>query len=167
MSPRAACRLESLGFTHVFDYVAGKADWFASGLPRAGKEAARPRSGDIARRDVPTCRLTDRIGDVQKRVQAAGWTLCIVVSDSGVVLGRLRQKTLAADPESIVETVMESGPSTIRPDVLLESIMERMRKRNVDNTVVTTSDGRLVGILYRGDAEQYLDNFDPRTKAQP
>lgn len=116
---------------------------------------------------MPTCRLTDRIGDVQKRVQAAGWTLCIVVSDSGVVLGRLRQKTLAADPESIVETVMESGPSTIRPDVLLESIMERMRKRNVDNTVVTTSDGRLVGILYRGDAEQYLDNFDPRTKAQP
>ena len=167
MSPRAACRLESLGFTHVFDYVAGKADWFASGLPRAGREASRPRAGDIARRDVPTCSLADRIGDVQKRLQATGWTLCIVVNESGVVLGRLRQKTLAADPESFVETVMESGPSTIRPDVLLESITERMRERRVDSTVVTTSDGRLVGILYRGDAEQHLHNSHLRTEAQP
>jgi hypothetical protein len=29
MSPRAASRLESLGFTQVNDYVAGKADWVA------------------------------------------------------------------------------------------------------------------------------------------
>ncbi len=158
MSPRAACRLESLGFTQVFDYVAGKADWFASGLPRAGREASRPRAGDIARRDVPTCSLAHRVGDVQKRVQAAGWTLCIVVNESGVVLGRLRQQALTSNPEAIVETVMESGPSTIRPDVLLESITERMRERKVDSTVVTTSDGRLVGILYRHDAERQLDD---------
>ncbi len=111
--------------------------------------------------------MADRIGDVQNRVRSAGWTLCIVVNESGVVPGRLRQKALAADPESIVETVMESGPSTIRPDVLLEAITERMRERRVESTVVTTSDGRLVGILYRGDAEQHLDNAHPRTEAQP
>jgi rhodanese-related sulfurtransferase len=34
MSPRAAAQLETLGFTKVFDYEAGKADWFAAGLPR-------------------------------------------------------------------------------------------------------------------------------------
>jgi hypothetical protein len=33
MSPRAACRLELLGFTQVYDNVAGKADWLAHGLP--------------------------------------------------------------------------------------------------------------------------------------
>jgi hypothetical protein len=33
MSPRAAWRLEGLGFERVYDYVPGKADWFASGLP--------------------------------------------------------------------------------------------------------------------------------------
>ena len=30
MSPRAACRLEALGFTRVYDYVDGIADWKAA-----------------------------------------------------------------------------------------------------------------------------------------
>jgi hypothetical protein len=34
MSPRAAWRLEGLGFERVYDYVPGESDWFASGLPR-------------------------------------------------------------------------------------------------------------------------------------
>src|SRR5689334_6170303 len=33
LSPRAAARLESLGFADVYDYAAGKADWIAMGLP--------------------------------------------------------------------------------------------------------------------------------------
>ena len=41
MSPRAAWRLESLGFTKVYDYVPGKTDWLAAGLPREGDEGAR------------------------------------------------------------------------------------------------------------------------------
>lgn len=32
-SPRAAAKLEELGFTRVFDYEAGKEDWRAAGLP--------------------------------------------------------------------------------------------------------------------------------------
>jgi rhodanese-related sulfurtransferase len=36
MSPRAAWRLESIGFTEVHDYVAGKADWGSAGLPLEG-----------------------------------------------------------------------------------------------------------------------------------
>ena len=34
MSPRAACRLDTLGFEHVYDYLTGKYDWLARGLPR-------------------------------------------------------------------------------------------------------------------------------------
>ena len=147
--------------------MAGKADWFASGLPRAGHLAAVPRAGDIARRDVPTCQLSEPIGDVQQRVQAAGWTLCIVVNASGVVLGRLRQQALASDAEASVDMVMEAGPSTIRPDTQLESITQRMRERKVESTVVTTADGRLVGVLYRDAAERHLDTSHPRMEAQP
>ena len=39
MSPRAVCRLEALGFQQVYDYVPGKVDWLARGLPREGEKA--------------------------------------------------------------------------------------------------------------------------------
>ena len=41
MSPRAAWRLESIGFTRAYDYVAGKADWGSFGLPLEGTKGAR------------------------------------------------------------------------------------------------------------------------------
>jgi hypothetical protein len=54
MSPRAACRLELLGFTQVHGYVAGKADWLATGLPTEGEQAQVPRAKDVLRRDAVT-----------------------------------------------------------------------------------------------------------------
>ena len=60
MSARAAWRLESLGFTHVYRYTAGKMDWRASGLPIEGQFADEPCAKDIARRDVPTFLLLRR-----------------------------------------------------------------------------------------------------------
>jgi 3-mercaptopyruvate sulfurtransferase SseA len=53
MSPRAAWRLEALGFAEVNDYVDGKLDWLAAGLPTEGSNAERPGAGDVA---APTCR---------------------------------------------------------------------------------------------------------------
>lgn len=156
MSPRAAWRLETLGFGEVSDYVAGEADWFASGLPGEGRDAAIPRAGDVARRDVPTCGPDDRVGEVRERVQAAGWDTCLVVNKERVVLGRLGQKALEADTETTVERVMEAGPTTVRPDAKLAEVVERMRAKNVASVVVTTSDGRLVGLTRRADAERAL-----------
>ena len=72
MSARAAWRLESLGFTQVYDYVAGKLDWLAAGLTSEGSNAQQPRAGDVARSDVPTCRLQERLGEVAEQVRAAG-----------------------------------------------------------------------------------------------
>lgn len=158
MSPRAAWRLETLGFTHVYDFIAGKAAWLASGLPTEGTAAATPRAGEIARTDVPTCRLTDRIGAVRQQVHAsrAEWDMCLVVNDEQIVLGRLRGKAFNADPETIVERVMEEGPTTIRPDTSLDNITKRMRDRDVRSIVVTTLHGRLIGVLRREDAERRL-----------
>jgi CBS domain-containing protein len=154
MSPRAAWRLESLGFTQVFDYVTGKLDWLASGLPTEGKQARIPRAGQVARRDVPACHLTDRLGDVRDRIQRAGWDVCVVVDGNSVVFGLLQGEAFNDAPESVVAQIMASGPTTIRPHVPVETTAERMRKQGVEHTVVTTLDGRLVGILYRQDAEQ-------------
>ena len=156
MSPRAAWRLESLGFTGVFDYVGGKADWFAAGLPRDGRLASVPRTGDIARVDDITCRLTERVSEVINRVREAGKEACIVTTDGAVVLGRVRIDRLDGDAQALVEEVMESGPTTTRADTTLESILERLKARDVDSILVATSDGRLVGTLYRSDVERHL-----------
>ena len=73
MSPRAASRLDSLGFTQVYDYVTGMADWTANGLPTEGKIVGVLREGvvrrgvlrarDAVRTDIPTLRLGERVGD--------------------------------------------------------------------------------------------------------
>ena len=157
MSPRAAWRLETLGFTNVYDYEAGKADWFAAGLPRAGRLASIPRAGDVVRRVDIICQLSDPISDVIDKLRAAGKETCLVTTDRSVVLGRVRTGSLTGDMEVTVEEVMEPGPTTTRADTMLEAILERLNARNVDSILVTTSDGRLVGTLYRSDAEARLD----------
>src|SRR6266516_4252772 len=154
MSPRAAWRLESLGFAKVYDYVAGKADWGAAGLPLEG--TAGPYAGEHARVDVPTCRLHDRLTDVRLQVSRNGWDTCIVVNDQNVVLGRLGRRTLQASDDLTVEQEMSAGPGTIRPNVGLATITQRRRDKNVTSALVTRSDGTLVGLLRRTDAEQAL-----------
>ena len=166
MSPRAACRLESLGFTQVYDYTTGLADWTANGLPTEGNKVGVVREGvvrrdalrarDAVRTDVVTCRLQDTIGSVKERLRSAKQRQCIVTSEDGVVLGRLRSRQLEGDPDAAAEAVMESGPSTIRPDVSLAEFTEHMRAKNVGSVLVTTSTGHLIGVLYRNDAEEKL-----------
>jgi predicted transcriptional regulator len=154
MSPRAAWRFEGLGFERVYDYVPGKADWSASGLPTEGTLTSVPDIGNAARRDAPTCATTEKVGDVRDRTWRAGWDRCVVVNEEWVVLGLLREKELDADPEATVEEAMRNGPATFRPDEPVEKVAKRMRERGASAIVVTTSDGRLVGVLYRQEAER-------------
>jgi len=153
MSPRAACLLESLGFTDVYDYAAGKTDWTGSGLPSEGTYADIPRPGTLAKQ-VPTCRLDERLPLVRDRAAAAG--LCIVTTEGGIVLGRLREKHLDRTDDLPAEAVMEPGPTTVRYDEFLPDLIERMRKANVESILVTKPSGELVGLLYRKDAEAVL-----------
>jgi CBS-domain-containing membrane protein len=52
---------------------------------------------------------------------------------------------------------MEPGPSTVRPDVDLTSLVERLRKRDLHYGVVTTPEGKLMGVVRRSAAEQRLE----------
>jgi|SRR5919198_675742 Mg/Co/Ni transporter MgtE len=161
MSPRAAWRLESLGFAQVYDYTAGKLDWLAAGLPTEGSNAQRPRAGDLARSDAPTCGLDERLGEVQPRVRAAGWNACVVVIPQRVVLGLLRAKELDADPELLIERAMRPGPSTFRPHVPIVEMARFMVDHDLPNAPITTSNGRLVGLLLRDDATRVAAELGP------
>src|SRR5438105_4562111 len=147
MSARAACRLESLGYSQVYHYAAGKNDWLAGGLPREGILAAVPYAGDALRRDVPTCGLTERVGDVAARVAAAGWESCAVVAEDRTVLGILRSKALRGDPAATAEAAMEPGPTTFRPNELLAEIALHLAQAGVRRVLITTPEGRLIGML--------------------
>ena len=159
LSPRAAWRLEAMGFHQVYDYESGKVDWMAAGLPTEGTNADRPRAGDVARRDVPTCRLEDRVEDVEKTVRVVGWDACVVVNNERVVLGLLRAKELGADPNLAIEQAMRPGPSTFRPYVSMEEMVKFMTEHDLANSPITTSDGRLVGLLTREDAVTALSRI--------
>jgi hypothetical protein len=100
----------------VCNYVPGKADWSASGLPTEGTLASVPTVGDAARRNVPSCALEEKVSDARDRVRAAGWDACLVVNEERVALGLLREKELALDPDVEVEQVMRNGPATSRPN---------------------------------------------------
>jgi Mg/Co/Ni transporter MgtE len=132
--------------------VDGELDWLAAGLPTEGRNAELPRAGDVARPDVPTCRLEEPIGQVRERVRAAGWDACVVVNDQRVVLGLLRAGELRRGQDEPIEQVMRPGPSTFRPHVLVEELAHFMIHHDLPNAPVTTSDGRLVGLLRREDA---------------
>jgi CBS domain-containing protein len=122
-----------------------------AGLPTEGTNSQRPRLADVVRRDVPTCSLDERLGDVRDRAAAAGWDACVVLGEDRVVLGLLRAAELRADRGLLVEQAMRPGPSTYRPFVSVAEMRRTMTDRNLDSSPVTTSDGKLVGLVRKQD----------------
>ena len=147
MSARAASRLEGLAFT-VYRYQAGKADWFAAGLPREGRDAHVPRVADVAKRDVQTCRLDERVGDVRERAGGDGGEPVIIVDPARVVLGLVTQDALMGDPASPVEEVMDPAPVTFRPNLRAGQMPEYFERQGIGHALVTTSDGVLIGLAH-------------------
>ena len=91
-----------------------------------------------------------------ERLDETGWDTCFVVDERRVVLGRLGRRAIRGRENVSAEQAMTLGPSTVRPSARLRDIVERMQKQHLTNLPVTTSDGRLAGLLLREDAERAL-----------
>ena len=163
MSPRAAWQLERLGFADVYDYVAGKVDWLAAGVPSEGPDAKQPRAGAFVADDAPTCGVDDRVADIRSRVDAAGWDSCVVLNAQQIVLGHLHRSDLDDHGDDRAGIVMEIGPTTVRANEPLGGLLQRMADRHVQQMIVTTAEGRFIGVLRRHDAEQRLGTRQNRT----
>jgi predicted transcriptional regulator len=144
----------------VYDYEGGKMDWLAFGQPSAGTAAAEPTLGDLVQREAPRCSPTDRLADLSGRM-AEGWTLCAVVNEVGILLGRIRRRHLDEKPEARAEEVMENGPATYRPSTPAAELLERMKSKGFEAAFVTDSDGRLWGLVSRADLERALGEARP------
>jgi Mg/Co/Ni transporter MgtE len=124
-----------------------------NGAPQCTPVTAKPTQlRQAAREDL--CR--------RERVRTAGWETCFVTDARGVVHGRLGRSALAANDDVSVEEAMTLGPSTVRPSLELDKAVERMRKQNLTTLPVTRSDGVLVGVLRRDDAERGLPSLPAR-----
>ena len=157
MSPRAACRLDTLGFPEVYDYVPGKADWRAHGLPVEGEHADLPTAGGLARDNVVTCRLDDPVGPIRERVNGSPYGFALVTTEDGILLGRLRGSVMKdAQAEGTAEALMEPGPSTVRADTLATELATRLAERHLRTAIVSTPEGRLIGVVKRTDLEGAL-----------
>jgi Mg/Co/Ni transporter MgtE len=152
MSPRAAWRLEELGFSAVYDYVAGKADWTAAGLPTEGHDG-RDTLPPFVTTDVGTAEPQELLGTALARTATTAAELIVVLNVARVVLGRIRRSKVIADTGQLVDQVMQEGPATVRVDEDPHDLLERMRNRAVTEVIVTDPDGHLVGIIRRADLE--------------
>ena len=136
----------------MYDYAAGKLDWMSAGLPTDGTNSARSRVGVVARKDIATARVDERLGDVRERARESGVSAAVVINSERVVFGLLRSTELEKDPNLRIEQAMRPGPSTFRPYVAVKEMAEYMSEHRLESSPITTADGRLVGLLLQEDA---------------
>lgn len=154
MSTRAAWRLVSLGFTQLFRYTPGKADWAANGLPTEGKSVTPNRAGSLARRDVASCTLTDRADTIRQQLQKHSAKLSAVLNEHRVQLGQVGAEQVESPSDDTAEEIMTPGPTTFRPNAEFGQVCEFFNAHKAQAVWVTNSDGELLGLLDRDEVER-------------
>jgi rhodanese-related sulfurtransferase len=150
MSPRAATRLEQLGFD-VYDYALSKVDWMAHGLPMEGTAAQRPTALSFVREDVAICGLADHVEAIRQRIDASPYGFALVLADR-VVLGRVPRSRLDdASEHARAEMLMEPGPSTARPHTDPGELASSLHRSGARTAILTTPEGELLGVVSRSD----------------
>ena len=109
--------------------------------------------GHVARDDVVTCALDTPLRDVREQIDASPYGFALVVARDGTLLGRLRRSSIDDGADGTAESAMTPGPSTVRCDEAVGELRERLEKRELKTAVVSTPEGRLVGVVRLGDLE--------------
>ncbi|MCW3819344.1 CBS domain-containing protein [Micromonospora sp. DR5-3] len=126
-------------------------DWLAHNLPTEGAAASAPTAGSCLRHNVPTARPEEALATVRARVDASPYRFALVVAGDRTLLGRLRHAALDAASGTAVHEAMESGPSTVRPQVALAAVESHLRAHHLSYVIVTDPEGRLLGTVHRED----------------
>ncbi len=145
-----------LGFTEVYDYVFGKVDWLAHALPVEGERAEAATAGRVARADFVRCGPDDRAADVLALIERSIYPFALVAAAAdSTLLGRVRASALrSAPPDTAVGEIMELDPATNRPHRAARDVAKRLADRDLRWTIITTPEGRLLGVASRDDLER-------------
>ena len=131
-------------------------DWLAAGLPADGADSAAPEVAD-ATSAVARFRLDDNTQTIAQRLRESGEDWAAIVDEGGVLLGRVRLEDTDG-PGTTAGCVMQSGPSTYRPNVPLDELLDRMRDKGFVRAFVTDPEGKLLGLITREHIEALLTN---------
>jgi rhodanese-related sulfurtransferase len=149
LSARAAARLEAAGFREVYDYIAGKADWIAMGMPIEGM--LTEKTIQQLMREVPTCELAENLMDVKAGIPE-DWNISVVVDPKTIVLGLLDLAHLQ-DSKGSIENLMNPAPLTLRPSLPIADALAHFQKSDLMFALVTRSTGELIGAVRKKDLE--------------
>jgi hypothetical protein len=168
LSARAAAQLELKGFTEVYQYVRGKADWMVRGLPSEPAApiaerlralpyfvhnlapAIRQRWIELShRRGVAQSMLDDlphlRPGDpLPSSFKSGAPPFAVVLDGAGILLGAIE----TIRPGLAAEGAMNPAPQTIRPD--MTHALAKTLLRHAPYLLITEADGRYLGRYKEG-----------------
>jgi len=123
----------------VYDYVDGKADWMAYGLPVEGDDG--PFLGQQVTA-VATCGVTLSVADAREVLQSTGAEVVVLLHDGGLAVGEVDAEAMEGHEGHVkLLDMFRPVPSTVRPSVTLASVADG----GGGERLVTTSDGRLLG----------------------
>ena len=125
-------------------------DWLSFGLAVEGEELSELLIENIERR-VPACRDNDSVKMARKTAAEMGFNTCAVVNEQNVVLGLIgTDGSQSGNAESPVSDVMKLGPKTLRPGSSVKEATKVAQKNSWPEILVTSSDGKLMGIFKAG-----------------
>jgi rhodanese-related sulfurtransferase len=152
LSARAAAVLEQLGFTDVYDYADSKTAWLGEGLPAEGDVPASDRAGSRASRPA-TCPADATIGDIADHLRAPDTAVVVVLDANDIVVGAVHPHAADLPPSTPVLHAADPGPPTVRPSITRFELAESMDQAGQRHVLVSTSHGRLIGLVRRADLD--------------
>jgi CBS domain-containing protein len=132
----------------------GKVDWLAHNLPVEGDRPDRATVGRVMHGDAALCRSTDHMADVRGSIERSPYPFALVTSHNGTLLGRVPSSALDPASERPVWDVAEPGPKTFRPHVSAEKVASVLADKGLSWAIVTTPEGRVLGVASRQDLEE-------------
>ncbi len=148
----------------MYDYVDGKVDWMAYGLPVEGDDG--PFLADQLV-EVPTLDVTGSVADARQALERSGADAVVLVSPGGLAVGEVDRAALEGQAADVaLLDVLHPVPSTVRPSVTVRSVAEG----GGGVPLVTTSDGRFLGrtaVEATGDHQQEGDEHEGHDHGTP
>lgn len=111
--------------------------------------------GRVARNDFVRCDPDDRAADVLAQLERSSYPFGLVLGADDRLLGRVRGSALRQAPANApVGGIMELDATTNRPHRAARDIAKRLADRDLRWTIVTTPEGRVLGVASRANLER-------------